>query len=105
MAQEEIQRSMELQGSKETSISETTFEELKKEELASSKISGQPAMASATAASKDEPIPTIPEKKNALDDEAEMEYPQGVKLWVILGALCLAVFLVALDQTIISTAV
>ena len=37
--------------------------------------------------------------------EDDMEYPQGLKLWAILSALCLAVFLVALDQTIISTAI
>jgi hypothetical protein len=33
------------------------------------------------------------------------EYPQGPKLVIIIAALCLAVFLVALDQTIISTAI
>ncbi|RDW94431.1 hypothetical protein BP5796_00194 [Coleophoma crateriformis] len=37
--------------------------------------------------------------------EDEPEYPHGFKLAVILSALCLAVFLVALDQTIISTAI
>ena len=39
------------------------------------------------------------------DAEEDMQYPHGLKLWIILGALCLAVFLVALDQTIISTAI
>ncbi|KAF7919910.1 uncharacterized protein EAE98_009144 [Botrytis deweyae] len=39
-----------------------------------------------------------------LDDE-EAVYPHGLKLVVILAALCLAVFLVALDQTIIATAI
>lgn len=39
------------------------------------------------------------------ETEAETEYPHGLKLAVILSALCLAVFLVALDQTIISTAI
>lgn len=34
------------------------------------------------------------------DEEDDMEYPHGPKLWVILSALCLAVFLVALDQTV-----
>jgi len=37
------------------------------------------------------------------DDDAD--YPHGAKLVVILAALMLAVFLVALDQTIISTAI
>jgi hypothetical protein len=32
-------------------------------------------------------------------------YPKGAKLVVIIIALCLAVFLVALDQTIIATAI
>jgi hypothetical protein len=32
-------------------------------------------------------------------------YPHGIKLAIILFALCCAVFLVALDQTIISTAI
>lgn len=48
------------------------------------------------------------EKKVAVTDahpEDDIEYPHGLKLAVILAALCLAVFLVALDQTIISTAI
>jgi hypothetical protein len=39
------------------------------------------------------------------DDDDDVEYPHGVKLAVILAALCLAIFLVALDQTIIVTAI
>lgn len=39
-----------------------------------------------------------------LGDET-LVYPQGLKLAIIIAALCLAVFLVALDQTIISTAI
>ena len=35
----------------------------------------------------------------------EIDYPTGLKLVVIIVALCLAVFLVALDQTIIATAI
>ncbi|KAI9824734.1 MAG: hypothetical protein M1832_001560 [Thelocarpon impressellum] len=37
--------------------------------------------------------------------EDDIEYPHGLKLACILIGLCLAVFLVALDQTIISTAI
>lgn len=37
--------------------------------------------------------------------ENEIEYPHGLKLALIIIALCCAVFLVALDQTIISTAI
>ncbi|TGO48708.1 hypothetical protein BCON_0232g00100 [Botryotinia convoluta] len=36
---------------------------------------------------------------------SESQYPKGLKLVTIILALCLAVFLVALDQTIISTAI
>lgn len=36
---------------------------------------------------------------------SEPQYPEGLKLITIILALCLAVFLVALDQTIISTAI
>jgi hypothetical protein len=35
----------------------------------------------------------------------EIVYPSGVKLIMIIIALCLAVFLFALDQTIIATAI
>lgn len=37
--------------------------------------------------------------------DAEIEYPGGLKLFVITVALCLSVFLVALDNTIIATAI
>jgi len=37
--------------------------------------------------------------------EEDIEYPHGLKLAIILAALCFAVFLVALDNTIISTAI
>lgn len=43
-------------------------------------------------------------KAGGTEDE-DMEYPHGLKLVIILSALCLAVFLVALDNTIISTAI
>lgn len=36
---------------------------------------------------------------------AAPEYPKAWKLFVIIAALCLAVFLVALDQTIVAVAV
>ncbi|EDN90933.1 hypothetical protein SS1G_00333 [Sclerotinia sclerotiorum 1980 UF-70] len=38
-------------------------------------------------------------------DGEEAVYPHGLKLVIILAALCIAVFLVALDQTIIATAI
>lgn len=39
------------------------------------------------------------------DDDDEIVYPSGIKFAVITLALCLAVFLVALDNTIIATAI
>lgn len=39
------------------------------------------------------------------DTEDESGYPHGFKLYIILLSLCLTIFLVALDQTIISTAI
>ncbi|TPX07906.1 uncharacterized protein E0L32_010361 [Thyridium curvatum] len=36
--------------------------------------------------------------------ESTRNYPQGLRLWVIIASLCLTVFLVALDQTIIAPA-
>lgn len=37
--------------------------------------------------------------------DSEVVYPTGIKVVLVLVALCLSVFLVALDQTIISTAI
>ncbi|MCJ1477933.1 MFS sugar transporter [Lambiella insularis] len=46
------------------------------------------------------------EEAKALDKVTEEpQYPQGLKLAVIMIALCLAVFLIALDNTIIATAI
>ncbi|KAI9731054.1 MAG: MFS sugar transporter [Cirrosporium novae-zelandiae] len=49
---------------------------------------------------------TALEEAKALDNlEEEPEYPTGVKLAIVTLALCLAVFLMALDNTIIATAI
>lgn len=45
----------------------------------------------------------ISEKVDADDDD--IEYPSGIKFFVISASLCLAVFLMALDNTIIATAI
>lgn len=47
--------------------------------------------------------PIADEKAQQSQDE-NPEYPHGLKLVLIISALCLAVFLVALDQTIIAPA-
>jgi hypothetical protein len=45
------------------------------------------------------------EKCAAPQTDAEVVYPSGARVVLILAALCMSVFLVALDQTIISTAI
>jgi hypothetical protein len=90
--------------SKSTSITETTFEDAKKE-VEATKGTDHSEMESPSTAVKDETIATEKEAQVAKDAEEDMEYPHGLKLVVILAALCLAVFLVALDQTIIATAI
>lgn len=60
-----------------------------------------------TIASSEEPC-EVTEAKSGSDqrqDDEGPKYPEGLKLVTIVAALCLAVFLVALDQTIISTAI
>ena len=44
-------------------------------------------------------------QEKAEHDEDEIEYPSGLKLAVVSASLCLAVFLMALDNTIIATAI
>ncbi|RDA93910.1 hypothetical protein CP533_4521 [Ophiocordyceps camponoti-saundersi (nom. inval.)] len=44
------------------------------------------------------------DKASEEDDEKENDYPTGLKLALLIVALCMAVFLVALDQTIIAPA-
>ena len=61
-----------------------------------------PANAKAKAKANTDPA-TRDEPAREHDAEDDVEYPHGVKLAVILSALCLSVFLVALDQTIITT--
>ncbi|KAK0726270.1 major facilitator superfamily domain-containing protein [Apiosordaria backusii] len=41
---------------------------------------------------------------DAAPEDDESQYPSGPKLWLVLLSLCLAIFLVALDQTIIAPA-
>jgi hypothetical protein len=54
----------------------------------------------------DESATVVPkEAEPATTDNTEIVYPKGVELVVIIVALCLAVLLVALDQTIIATAI
>jgi EmrB/QacA subfamily drug resistance transporter len=57
---------------------------------------------------QDEKDKTAPEKEAEAEEATEqdqLEYPTGMKLAVIIAALALAVFLMALDNTIIATAI
>jgi len=50
-------------------------------------------------------VESIDEKSAAPQTDADVVYPSGARVVLILVALCMSVFLVALDQTIISTAI
>jgi hypothetical protein len=54
-----------------------------------------------------EPAPQSEDAKaeQQLDDGEQIDYPVGVKLFLLALALCLSIFLVALDSTIIATAI
>ncbi|KAI1387496.1 MFS general substrate transporter [Hypoxylon trugodes] len=52
----------------------------------------------------DTPCKTTPSRASTYRDDDGTEYPSGLKLWLIILSLCMAVFLVALDQTIIAPA-
>ncbi|MCJ1350729.1 MAG: hypothetical protein MMC33_000710 [Icmadophila ericetorum] len=56
---------------------------------------------------KDQELPSHGEEKAMKEPDLEQEqvYPEGLKLAIIVTALCLSVFLVALDATIIATAI
>lgn len=58
------------------------------------------------------PVTDVLEQEKSKDEEVQAppgehseHYPKGLKLITLIIALCLAVFLVALDQTIIATAI
>lgn len=44
-------------------------------------------------------------EKGDLETEHELVYPGGMKLAMIVVALCLSIFLVSLDMTIVATAI
>ena len=94
--------------SKATSITESCLDDTKKEVMEVPKPHTTQQISSQIDASKEPGAATGTTEKEApaeKDAEEDMEYPHGLKLWIILAALCLAIFLVALDQTIISTAI
>ncbi|KAM3089137.1 hypothetical protein ACMFMG_000752 [Clarireedia jacksonii] len=50
------------------------------------------------------PIPNVV-VSSTVDPEGEIKYPKGIKLAVIIASLAASVFLCALDETIIATAI
>jgi hypothetical protein len=97
---------LETQGeSKATSITETASDDPKKEEVETTESTEKANMDPTPTALTKETTLTEKEAQAKLDAEEDMQYPHGLKLVVILAALCLSVFLVALDQTIIATAI
>jgi hypothetical protein len=57
------------------------------------------------AASPTQPSPGTDNQHDSSTPDEQPATPQGWQLLAIIAALCLAVFLVALDQTIVSTAI
>lgn len=95
--------------SKQTSVTETSLGDSKAQEVmdAPKTESQEESKEVSTVAPTKEKLGTEKgaEAGQAEIDDENIEYPHGAKLWIILAALCLAVFLVALDQTIIATAI
>lgn len=73
-------------------------------EMQASRSSSPPPLISSSSSAKTK-VETEAAEAVAERDEDNLEYPTGMKLAVISLALCLAVFLMALDNTIIATAI
>jgi hypothetical protein len=71
--------------------------------MASPSISNENQKQDLDPSKKDDDAPNL--EKVPAKNESEIVYPTGFKLYAIILALCLAIFLVALDQTIIATAI
>ncbi|KAI1319742.1 major facilitator superfamily domain-containing protein [Xylariaceae sp. FL0255] len=61
-------------------------------------------MAAASETSGKDTPDVSPDQSKEKENSDDIEYPSGLKLWLVIISLCLAVFLVALDQTIIAPA-
>ena len=73
-----------------------------------SRTSSSKSKASHTSKTQNEKVvETTPVEEAAaidkLDDDDEANYPHGIKLGIIVASLCLSIFLMALDNTIIAT--
>lgn len=76
---------------------DTTDNNLKEDERQKEAVVG-------TSTANDEPQAQEPKKAGPPTDD-DMVYPKGIKLVAIMSALYISILLVALDQTIISTAI
>jgi len=100
-----------------SNLSTTTSEDMNKEEVEVNQTTavhdnGKAAPDSQMTVGDEVAVPTeelaVGEKMDKVktsDTEDQIIYPTGIKLVLIMVALCLSVFLVALDQTIIATAI
>jgi hypothetical protein len=75
------------------------------EKLGTTLIDAPPTISDSKASSIVETTNEEARANPTTPDDDEIEYPGGLKLVLITLALCLAVFLVALDNTIIATAI
>ncbi|KAG0648700.1 MFS acetylaranotin efflux transporter ataA, partial [Hyphodiscus hymeniophilus] len=91
--------------SHQTSLTETSVGDLKAQELPKMETQEESKESTMTSTAENIGNVKVVSAGEAEIDDEDIEYPHGAKLWIILAALCLAVFLVALDQTIISTAI
>jgi len=85
-------RAETLAGDKERSVSPSPLPSFTKEEKID--LDDQPTD---NEGSLKEPVST--------EEDDDVEYPTGAKMLAIVVALCLSIFLVALDMTIIATAI
>jgi hypothetical protein len=79
-----------------------TVESLSQTEKPSELTSREPSVVAPETGKEAPKSGTDPE--SAVDQTGESEYPKGLKLILIITSLCLSIFLVALDQTIIAPA-
>jgi hypothetical protein len=73
--------------------------------MASTQSSSKEKVSEKGASERETPEPDVNTDVFPNPSDEEPEYPHGLKLALLLFSLCLACFLVALDQTIIATAI
>jgi len=74
-------------------------------ELSTPSTKAESSLSNENTLTKDEKVSIKDAVEDTKPEDEEIVYPTGLVLAAIVLALCLAVFLVALDQTIIATAI